>query len=66
MEPECFPSTEPRSDEAKPEPLTVIEQDEVTSTPPAAAAAAASQAMKGTRDNSRVFKHGSIEEAQLE
>uniref|UniRef100_A0A674NJK0 non-specific serine/threonine protein kinase n=1 Tax=Takifugu rubripes TaxID=31033 RepID=A0A674NJK0_TAKRU len=44
VERECFPSTEPRSDETKPEPLTVIEQDEVTSPPPAAAAA--SQAMK--------------------
>lgn len=47
MEQECSPSTEPQTDET-PEPLTVIEQDEVPSTQPAAAAA--SQAMKGICD----------------
>lgn len=52
MEREGLPSTAPQSDETKPEPLTVIEQDEVASPPPAAAAA--SQAMKGTPDNSNM------------
>lgn len=52
VEQERSPSTEPQSDEM-PEPLTVIEQDEVPSPQPAAATA--SQAMKGTWDHSRGF-----------
>lgn len=52
MEEECCPSTEPQTDERKPEPLTVIEQDEVANPQPAAATA--NQAMKGTCDNPRI------------
>lgn len=51
MEEECSPSMEPHADETKPEPLTVIEQDEVMSPQPEVVAA--NQAMKGTCDGSR-------------
>lgn len=46
MEEEGSPGVEPQMVEMKPEPLTVIEQDEVASPQPTIATA--SQAMKGT------------------